>query len=129
VPEELTDKFRNDPRFTDRRHRRYYSLTPADSIAAARADPPGLYTSIWHGLWVPKGMPRDIIAKLNGAVVDALADARVRQRLAQLPEALDALQHNEIDKWWPIIKAAHIQDQRISRLLEGTPARHANGLI
>jgi len=81
---------------------------------------PGFYTSIWHGLWVPKGTPRDIIMKLNGAVVDALADPKVRQRLAQLgqelpprdqqtPEALGALQRSEIDKWWPIIKAAHIK--------------------
>lgn len=81
---------------------------------------PGFYTSIWHGLWVPKGTPRHIIARLNSAVVDALADAKVRERLAQLgqelpprdqqtPEALGALQHSEIDKWWPIIKAAQIK--------------------
>jgi tripartite-type tricarboxylate transporter receptor subunit TctC len=81
---------------------------------------PGFYTAIWHGLWAPKGTPHPIIARLNAAVVDALADPAVRQRLAQLgqelpprdqqtPEALGALQRSEIDKWWPIIKAANIK--------------------
>jgi tripartite-type tricarboxylate transporter receptor subunit TctC len=81
---------------------------------------PGLYISFWHGLWVPKGTPKDIIGKLNAAVMDALADSVVRQRLAeagqeipprdqQTPEALRVLQKSEIDKWWPIIKAANIK--------------------
>ena len=71
-------------------------------------------------LWAPKGTPRDIIGKLNTAVVDALADATVRQRMAtigfeipareqQTPEALAAFHQAEIDKWWPIIKAANIK--------------------
>ena len=82
----------------------------------------GFYVSIWQGLWVPKGTPKDIIAKLNSAVVDALASPTVRQRYAeivqeipareqQVPEALGALQRAEIEKWWPIIKAAGIKGE------------------
>ena len=75
---------------------------------------------MWQGLWVPKGTPKDIIAKLNGAVMDALTDPTVRARLADLgaeifprdkqtPESLGAFQKAEIEKWWPIIKAAGIK--------------------
>jgi tripartite-type tricarboxylate transporter receptor subunit TctC len=73
-------------------------------------------------MWAPKGTPRDVIAKLNGAVRSALADPVVRQRFAdqgqeiwppeqQTPEALYAHQKAEIAKWWPIIKAAGIRTQ------------------
>jgi tripartite-type tricarboxylate transporter receptor subunit TctC len=83
---------------------------------------PGLYASIWHGLWVPKGTPKEVITKLNGAVVASLADTSVRQRLADLgqeifpggqqtPDALGAYQRAEIEKWWPIIKAANIKGE------------------
>jgi tripartite-type tricarboxylate transporter receptor subunit TctC len=81
---------------------------------------PGLYASFWHGLWAPGQAPIEIIAKLNGAVRDALADPAVRQRFRdvgqeipvlelQTPEALAAQQKVEIEKWWPIIKAAGIK--------------------
>ena len=81
---------------------------------------PALYSPFWHGLWAPKGTPTDVIAKLNAAVVEALADPVVRARLADLghelfpreqqtPEALGAFHKAEIDKWWPIIKAANIK--------------------
>ena len=81
---------------------------------------PGFYSSFWHGLWVPKGTPKDVIARLHGAVVEALADAALGKRFGdigqeiwpraqQTPEALAALQKSEIEKWWPIIKAANIK--------------------
>jgi tripartite-type tricarboxylate transporter receptor subunit TctC len=81
---------------------------------------PGVYISFWHGLWVPKGTPKDIVAKLNEAIVKALADATVRQRFLdqgqevppreqQTPQALAAYHKAEIEKWWPIIKAANIK--------------------
>ena len=81
---------------------------------------PGLYASFWHGLWAPKGTPKEIIVRLNSAVRSALADPKVRQRYTdqgqaipppdqQTPEALGKLQKAEIAKWWPIIKAAGIE--------------------
>jgi tripartite-type tricarboxylate transporter receptor subunit TctC len=81
---------------------------------------PGMYISFWHGLWVPAGTPKEVIARLSVAVVDALADTVVRQRLTDLglviatreqqtPAALAAFQKAEIQKWWPFIKAANIK--------------------
>jgi tripartite-type tricarboxylate transporter receptor subunit TctC len=81
---------------------------------------PGLHISIWYGLWAPRGTPKDIVARLNAAVREALADPGVRQRLSELgqiipppaqqtPEALAAHHKAEIEKWWPIIKAAGIK--------------------
>jgi tripartite-type tricarboxylate transporter receptor subunit TctC len=80
----------------------------------------GFYASLWFGLWAPKDTPKDVVAKLNGAVVEALADTDVRRRIADLgpqivpreqqnPNALAALQKAEADRWWPIIKAANIR--------------------
>jgi tripartite-type tricarboxylate transporter receptor subunit TctC len=83
---------------------------------------PGLYVSFWQGLWAPKGTPKDIIARLNTAVMKAFSDPIIRQRLVELgqeipqldqqtPEALRAFQKAEIEKWWPIIKAANIKGE------------------
>ena len=80
---------------------------------------PGFHMTLWSGLWVPKGTPKDIIAKLNTAAIDALGDREVRKALENLglqmppanqltPEALGAWQRAEIEKWWPIIRAAHV---------------------
>ncbi len=106
---------------------RAYAVMAAHRLAAAPEVPsvdeagvPGLYVSTWYGLWVRKGTPADIIARLNSAVVAALADPGMRRRLADLglelpapdqqtPEALGAFHRAEIEKWWPIIKAANIR--------------------
>jgi tripartite-type tricarboxylate transporter receptor subunit TctC len=81
---------------------------------------PGYHVALWHGIWLPKGTPKPIMEKLNAAVVDALADPAVRSKLTELgqeiyprdrqtPEALAAQQKAEIEKWYPIIKAADIR--------------------
>lgn len=81
---------------------------------------PGFFASLWYGLWVPKGTPKDIIAKLNATMTQVLFDPSVRQRFAELgiqmtpidqqsPEALRAYQKAEAERWWPIIKAANIK--------------------
>jgi tripartite-type tricarboxylate transporter receptor subunit TctC len=81
---------------------------------------PGLYVSVWHGLWAPKGTPAEIIAKLNGAVVKSLGEPGTKEKLAALgqdipppdqltPQALGAFQKAEIEKWWPIVKDAGIK--------------------
>jgi tripartite-type tricarboxylate transporter receptor subunit TctC len=81
---------------------------------------PGLYVSVWHGLWAPKGTPAEIIAKLNGVVVKSLGEPGTKEKLAALgqdipppdqltPQALGAFQKAEIEKWWPIVKDAGIK--------------------
>jgi tripartite-type tricarboxylate transporter receptor subunit TctC len=83
---------------------------------------PGFYVTSWQAIWAPKGTPREIINTLNAAVADALADPGVRARLADLgqeifalrqqtPEALGDFHKAEIEKWWPIIKAANIKPE------------------
>jgi tripartite-type tricarboxylate transporter receptor subunit TctC len=83
---------------------------------------PGFRFYFWHALWVPKGTPKPAIAKLNDALVKAVNDPTVRKRLLDTgqelygpdmstPEALGKFQKAEIDKWWPIIKAAGIKAQ------------------
>ena len=106
---------------------RSYAVTSKTRAEAAPDIPtmdeaglPGLYLPVWNGMWVPKGTPKDIIDKLNRAVVESLADTTVRKRLAEIglevypreqqtPEALRAYQKAEIEKWWPIVKAAGIK--------------------
>jgi tripartite-type tricarboxylate transporter receptor subunit TctC len=81
---------------------------------------PDFHMTLWSGLWAPKGTPKDIIAKLNAAALDALRDPSTRKQLENLglqmppadkstPEALGAWQKAEIAKWWPIIKAANVK--------------------
>jgi tripartite-type tricarboxylate transporter receptor subunit TctC len=106
-----------------------YAVTAKTRLAAVPDIPivdeaglPGLYISFWQAIWVPKGTPKEVVGKLNAAVVDALADPSVRQKLADLgqeifprdqqtPEALGSFQKAEIEKWWPVIKAANIKGE------------------
>src|SRR5262249_9645582 len=104
-----------------------YAVTAKNRLSAApeiatvdEAGLSGFYVATWQALWAPKGTPKSIIARLNAAALEALADASVRGRLADLAQelppreqqtrgALGALQKAEIEKWWPIIRAANIK--------------------
>ena len=97
-------------------------MRPADIPTADEAGLPGYYFSFWHAFWAPKGTPEPIVAKLNDALVKTLADPETRKKLVDLaqeifpveeqtPEALRGFQQSEIDKWWPIIKAAGIKPE------------------
>lgn len=106
---------------------RAYAITDSKRVESASDIPTvdeaglaGFHMTLWSGLWAPKDTPRDIVAKLNGATVDALNDPAVRKQLENLglqmpprdrltPGALGAWQKAEIAKWWPIIKAANIK--------------------
>jgi tripartite-type tricarboxylate transporter receptor subunit TctC len=106
-----------------------YAVTAKTRIAVApdipttdEAGMPGYYFSFWHAMWAPKGTPKDIVAKVNAAAVAALADPDTRKKLTNLaqnifpraqqtPEALYTFQKSEVEKWYPIIKAAGIKAQ------------------
>jgi tripartite-type tricarboxylate transporter receptor subunit TctC len=108
---------------------RAYAVTAKTRLASAPEIPtsdeaglPGFYISVWNALWVPKGTPREIIVTLNAAAVEAMSDPDVRKRLAEMgldvpaaeqrtPEALAAFQKAEIEKWWPVVKAANVRGE------------------
>jgi tripartite-type tricarboxylate transporter receptor subunit TctC len=106
---------------------RAYAVMAPTRLSAAQEFPTadeaglkGFHLSFWQALWVPKGTPKDVIARLNAAATAALADKTVHEKLTglgfvippreqQTPEALGALRQAEADKWWPILKAAGIK--------------------
>src|SRR5258706_7336481 len=88
--------------------------------SADEAGVPGLYLPGWFGFFAPKGTPKEVVARLNAALVEALADPMVRTRFTELgldvasreqqsPEGFAAFHKAEIEKWWPIIQAAGIK--------------------
>lgn len=104
-----------------------YAVTSKNRLQAApdipsvdEAGAPGVYISTWFGLWFPKGVSPEAVQKLGAAAREALADPAVRQRLSELgqeippPEqqtsqGLAAFHRAEIERWWPLIKAAQIK--------------------
>jgi len=106
---------------------RAYAVTDDKRVESAPDIPttdeaglPGFHMTLWSGLWVPKRTPKEIVARLNAAVVEALNDPAVRKQLDNLglqippgdrltPEVLGAWQKTEIAKWWPMIKAADVK--------------------
>lgn len=105
------------------------AVTSARRLAAApeistvdEAGAAGLYISIWHALWAPKATPKGVIAKLNGAVQETLADPATLKRFTDLgqdvpakdqqtPEALGLHHRAENAKWWPLIRAAGLKSE------------------
>lgn len=106
---------------------RAYAVTDVKRVELA-ADVPstdeaglsGFHMTLWSGLWVPKNTPKDIVTKLNAAAVEAMSDPAVRKKFEDLglqmppkdklsPDALGAWQKAEIEKWWPMIKAANVK--------------------
>lgn len=106
-----------------------YAVTSRSRLASAPDIPTvdeaglaGFYISVWHGLWAPKGTSKDVVAALGTAVGHALADPTLARRLAALgqeiapqsrqpQQALAKIQKAEIEKWWPIIKAANVRGE------------------
>jgi tripartite-type tricarboxylate transporter receptor subunit TctC len=109
---------------------RAYAVMAPERVAAGKEFPTadeaglkGFHLSFWQSFWVPKGTPKDIVAKLNAATRAALANPAVHGKLSglgfvvpppaqQTPQALDALRKAEAAKWWPIIKAAGIKPDK-----------------
>jgi tripartite-type tricarboxylate transporter receptor subunit TctC len=106
-----------------------FAMTSRKRIGAAPEIPPaeeaglpGFTASLWYGMWVPKGTPKEAAARLNTVMMETLSDPTVTRKFQELgldkpvreqqtPEALRAFQKGEIDKWWPIIKAHNIKGQ------------------
>ncbi|HEY0851285.1 MAG TPA: tripartite tricarboxylate transporter substrate binding protein BugD [Bradyrhizobium sp.] len=106
---------------------RAYAVTDAKRVESASDIPtvdeaglPGFHMTLWSGMWVPKGTPKEVIAKLNASAAEALSDPAVKKQFENLglqmppkdkltPAALGEWQKAEIAKWWPVIKAANVK--------------------
>src|SRR5712664_544826 len=78
---------------------------------------PEFQVSAWNALFAPKGTPKEVVTKLNAALVKALDDETTRKRLLDLgaerseesgrtPEALEKLVSSEIARWNKVLKVA-----------------------
>jgi tripartite-type tricarboxylate transporter receptor subunit TctC len=77
---------------------------------------PGYEASVFYGVAGPKGIPPEIVAILNKAFNEALADPKIQKRLADLggepmtmtPEQFGKLTSDETEKWAKVVKAANL---------------------
>jgi tripartite-type tricarboxylate transporter receptor subunit TctC len=104
-----------------------FAITSKQRLASAPDVPtveeeglPGLYALNWQAVFAPRATSDEIVSKVNAAVMAALADETVRKRLAnigqavfpddqQTPKALRSFQSAEIEKWWPVVRAANLR--------------------
>jgi tripartite-type tricarboxylate transporter receptor subunit TctC len=103
-----------------------YATTTAARLAALPDVPTaeegglkGFQVGIWHGVYAPKGTPKEITDRLTASLQKALADENVKARFAELGTvpstaeeatgaALQAKLESEIKRWEPVIKAAGV---------------------
>ena len=123
----MVDQPSNSLPFVRKGDLKAYAVTAKQRLQAAPEIPtvdeigyPGLLVSVWYGLWAPKGTPKDVVVRINDALRAALADAAVRKHLTDLGQELPTAEQTtpaghgayhraEVEKWWPIIKAANIK--------------------
>jgi len=105
---------------------RFYGVTTAHRIKALPDAPTlaeqglkGFEVMVWHGVYAPKGTPKEVTEKFNAALRVALKDPNFMARMAELgaeivpdaklnPEGLRSWLKQEIDRWGPVIRAAGV---------------------
>lgn len=123
----MVDQPSNSLPFVRKGDLKAYAVTAKQRLQSAPDIPtveemgyPGLLVSVWYGLWAPKGTPKDVVVRINDALRAALADPAVRKHLTDLGQELPTAEQTtpaghgtyhraEVEKWWPIIKAANIK--------------------
>lgn len=93
-----------------------------DTPTTAEAGLGQFQASLWYGLWVRHGTPADVVKRLNAVMRATLADPEIVKKLdtlgieitpaaKQAPDDLRTFQKAEAERWWPIIKAANLQQK------------------
>jgi len=85
-----------------------------DLPTIAEAGVPGYESGVWFGLMAPAKTPREVVAKLNAAAVQASKDQEFEKRMTELgyniipgtPETMAKMIQGELRRWAPIVKAS-----------------------